>query len=83
MEKMVKVVERLEKEKDMPHIVPLFITVDPDRDSPQVVNSYIKEFSSKIIGLTGTKEQIDAATKAYRVYYSAGPKDGDLDYIGK
>jgi protein SCO1/2 len=81
MEKMVKVVERLEKMEDMPPIVPLFITVDPERDSPAVVKSYIKEFSPKIIGLTGTKEQVDKATKAYRVYYSAGPRDGDNDYI--
>lgn len=77
---MVKVIDKLEKTDSSINIVPLFITVDPERDSPQVVASYIKEFSSKIIGLTGTKEQIDAATKAYRVYYSAGPREGN-DYI--
>ena len=51
-------------------IAPLFITVDPARDTPDRLAGYLANFGSRIIGLTGNSEQIAAAAKAYRVYYS-------------
>jgi cytochrome oxidase Cu insertion factor (SCO1/SenC/PrrC family) len=51
-------------------IVPLFITVDPARDTPDRLTAYLANFGSRIIGLTGNSEQIAAAAKVYRVYYS-------------
>lgn len=79
LEKLAYVTDELAKMKM--EIVPLFITVDPERDTPQLIKKYLSEFSDKFIGLTGTKEQVDKATRAYRVYYSAGPRDKDNDYI--
>lgn len=55
--------------------------MDPERDTSEVLEKYIKEFSSKLIGLTGTKKQISDVCKKFRVYFSAGPKDKDDDYI--
>ena len=53
-------------------IAPLFITVDPARDTPERLASYLGNFDTRIVGLTGTHEQIAAVAKAYRVYYEAG-----------
>jgi len=51
----------------------LFITVDPARDTPEVLKNYLGSFDPRIIGLTGTQEEIDRAVKAYRAYYKRVP----------
>lgn len=60
--------------KDQPEreaqIQPIFITVDPARDTPEVVGEFIGNFSDKLVGLTGTQEQIRAAAEAFGVFYS-------------
>jgi protein SCO1 len=66
-------------------IQPLFITVDPKRDTPPVVRQYAAAFGPRIIGLTGTPEEIAAVAKAYRVYYAEhrtgnGPDDYSMDH---
>lgn len=81
LEKIVKAVELISANKKADPIQPVFISVDPERDTVAAVREYIREFSPKFIGLTGTKEQIEVATKAYRVYYSSGPRDAVNDYI--
>jgi protein SCO1/2 len=53
-------------------IQPLFITIDPERDTQKVVGEFATAFSPDIIGLTGTPEQIAAAAKAFRVFYAKG-----------
>ena len=59
---------------------PLFITVDPARDTPDVMRQYAAAFSPKLTGLTGTAAQIATVAKEYRVYYAphkTGPNPGD------
>lgn len=48
-------------------VQPIFITVDPARDTPQVVGQWIRNFHPRLVGLTGTQEQIDAVTREYLV----------------
>ncbi len=55
---------------DAKKVAPIFISVDPERDTPEVVGDYVKNFGDKIIGLTGSPEQVAAAAKAYRASYS-------------
>jgi protein SCO1/2 len=56
-------------------IIPVFITLDPERDTPQVVGDYVKNFNSRFVGLTGSPEAIAQAAKAYRVAYSKFQED--------
>jgi len=57
-------------------VVPVFISVDPDRDTPQVVGEFAGYMHEKMIGLTGSAEQVKAASQAYRTYYR---KNGEGD----
>ena len=50
-----------------------FITVDPERDTREVMASYLQAFDPRIIGLTGTRPEIDQIIQAYRVYSRKGP----------
>jgi len=61
----------------------LFITIDPERDTPAVVQDYVTAFNAPITGLSGTPEQIAGVAKEYRVYYAKHPKAGgeyDMDH---
>ena len=60
-------------------IQPVFVTVDPSRDTPQVMKDYVANFHPGFVGLTGSEEDIAKVAKAYRVYYrkveQTGPDD--------
>jgi protein SCO1/2 len=57
-------------------VQPIFVTVDPERDTTEVLAKYVKQFDPRLIGLTGTPEQIAAVAKAYRVYYEKVKEEG-------
>lgn len=54
---------------DSRKIAPLFVTIDPERDTPEQLKTYLSSFHPSITGLTGSSQDISAAAKAYRVYY--------------
>lgn len=60
-------------------IQPIFISFDPERDTPEVLKQYVSNFHPRLVGLTGTQEEIAAAAKAYRVYYSKVPNSSAPD----
>ena len=49
-------------------VTPILITVDPERDTPEQLASYVPSFHPRLVGLTGSPEQVGAALKSYRVY---------------
>ena len=61
-------------------VQPLFITVDPHRDTPKVMADYVKAFDHRIVGLTGSTAAIAAVTKEYGVYVAPQRSEGD-DYL--
>ncbi len=62
-------------------LVPVFITLDPERDTPEAVARYVKSFGEEFVGLSGSPESVAAAAKAYRVAYSKiANKDSPADY---
>jgi protein SCO1/2 len=68
---------------DAGKLQPLFVTVDPQRDTREVIREYLKSFDSRIIGLTGSQDQIDRVVKEYRVYVAQQKSEtgGDGDYL--
>jgi protein SCO1/2 len=61
-------------------VTPVFISIDPDRDTPQVVDEFAKAVHPNMIGLTGSPEQVKSASKAYRTYYKKNDS-GDEYYL--
>lgn len=66
LQKITKVLKQMGKEAR--EIQPLFITIDPERDTPDVMQEYVKLFDPRLVGLTGSQEQIDEVLENYKVF---------------
>ncbi|MFC7540497.1 SCO family protein [Siccirubricoccus deserti] len=62
-------------------VVPVFITVDPQRDTPAHLADYVSRFHPRLQGLTGTPEQVAEAARRYRVYFSKVQRPDMTDYL--
>ena len=63
-------------------IQPVFITIDPARDTPEAMKLYVSNFHPRLVGLTGSDQDIAAVAKAYRVYYAkAKGAENSPDYL--
>jgi protein SCO1/2 len=61
-------------------VQPIFVTIDPERDTPEQLRLYAGSFHPRLVALTGSKEQVAAAARAYKVYYAKRPQEGG-DYL--
>lgn len=58
----------------------LFVTVDPERDTPEIVRSYVDQFDKSFVGLRGDTEQLAAAARAFKVFYAKVPTADGSNY---
>ncbi len=66
---------------DADKVQPLFITIDPARDTPEIMAEYVADFHPRIIGLSGSSEQIKAAAHSHRAYYAKAPTMEGLEEV--
>lgn len=62
------------------NIQPVFVSIDPERDTPEVVKQYVENFHPRLVGLTGSPDDIAAIARAYRVYYKKTAGGSETDY---
>ena len=80
---MASAIEALGPEAEK--VTPVFITIDPERDTPELMARYVRLFHPRLTGLTGTPEQIAATAKAWHVFYrkaedQSSPEDYTMDH---
>lgn len=80
---MMKGFQKFEKEHagQAAKVQPLFVTIDPTRDTVKVVKEFTDSFHPKLLGLTGTPAEVDTAAKAFRVYAARGKDLGQGNYL--
>lgn len=78
-QKMAKSIDILESEQNI-KVLPIFVTIDPRRDTPSQLRAYIREFDSRIVGLTGPVASIRQMAQEYRVFFRKVDEEGD-DYL--
>ncbi|MFU8866254.1 MAG: SCO family protein [Rhodobacterales bacterium] len=64
---------------DAAHVTPIFITVDPERDTIEVMDAYASAFHPALVGLTGTQAQVDTAARNFRVWHERAEDETALD----
>jgi protein SCO1/2 len=73
--KIVKIADSV-RQASGKDVTPVFVTIDPERDTPSRLQAYVRAFGENVVGLTGTTKQIDVITDEYHVYFKKVPVDG-------
>ena len=79
MQKMTRVIRGLDNKIGKDRWQPIFISIDPERDTPEMLKDYLSDFHPRIMGLTGTPEQIERIAKKYKVFYSIPDENSNPD----
>lgn len=83
MAKMARVIKHLDKKVGKDYWQPIFISLDPKRDTPAKIREYLSDFSPRIMGLVGTQAEVEAAARQYRVYFAIPDEEAmsEDDYL--
>src|SRR5205085_4194896 len=83
LQQIGKALKAFEKEEPAraAKLQPIFISVDPERDTPAVLKEYVATFHPRLIGLTGTKEQVADVAKRYGGYFAKAERTGASGYL--
>lgn len=83
LQKMMQAYAKLEKEApaQAAKLQPIFISVDPERDTPSVLKTYVAAFHPKLVGLTGTPDEIAKVTRDFVVIYGKEPAKDASEYL--
>ena len=79
LQKLTQVLSALDKYNI--DVTPVFITIDPERDTTKVLKEYLTHFHKKIIGLTGSVEQTKKVAELFKVYYAKAPNSVNNNYM--
>ncbi|KAL2906047.1 Protein SCO1-like protein 2 mitochondrial [Bienertia sinuspersici] len=79
LQKMTKAIDILESKQNV-KLLPVFVTLDPQRDSPSHLKAYLREFDPRIVGLTGPVNAIRQMAQEYRIFFKKVEEDGN-DYL--
>ena len=80
MHKLTRLMSELDRQGQGNEINPIFITVDPERDTPEKISSYLDHFHNRIVGLTGSREQLTAAADAFKTLMADAPVNPEEGY---
>ena len=67
---------------DAAKITPVFVSIDPERDTPKIIGEYVANFHPRLVGLTGTPEQLASMARAFHVYYKKVANEKDSQNYG-
>ncbi len=80
MSKLTQVMEQLDASGKAHKVTPIFISVDPERDSPEKVHMYLQSFHKQFVGLTGTRVALKSAANSFKTLLAEAPKNPEKDY---
>lgn len=80
MSKLTAAMQRLDESGHADEVTPMFVSVDPERDTPDEVQRYLARFDHRFVGLTGPRAALTDAAASFRTFLQTAPPPGMTDY---